>query len=144
MSTPIWLTRSWFLRKNSINSDFKAWYMDCPPSPRKKRASRGPHQPRRNINPVLFQNPHRRYNAVSSDWVLVSPRRVQRPSQGWQEPMPPAAFADCASECYLWPRNRRANGKHNPACTGESAGPYWERCGALVRGTLGSRMGPSS
>ena len=67
---------------------------------------------------MFLQNPHRRYNALSGDWVLVSPQRTQRPWQGRQETVPSAALAGYASDCYLCPGNQRANGAHNPAYSG--------------------------
>lgn len=74
--------------------------------------------PRAILIPVFLQQPHRRYNALSGDWVLVSPHRAQRPWQGRQEPVAPAALAGYAPDCYLCPGNRRANGEHNPAYSG--------------------------
>lgn len=59
--------------------------------------------------------PHRRFNALSGEWVLVSPHRTQRPWQGQQEdPAPRSAIAHDPS-CYLCPGNQRANGQRNPA-----------------------------
>lgn len=62
--------------------------------------------------------PQRRRNALTGDWVLVSPQRDQRPWQGAREapPLPPAAAHD--PECYLCPGNARAGGATNPAYTG--------------------------
>ena len=74
--------------------------------------------PPASLIPLLFQQPHRRYNALSGDWVLVSPHRAQRPWQGRQETVPSAALAGYASDCYLCPGNQRANGAHNPAYSG--------------------------
>ena len=62
----------------------------------------------------MIQSQHRRYNALTGDWVSVSPQRTQRPWQGQSEkPAPPGAPYDPA--CYLCPGNERANGEHNPA-----------------------------
>ncbi len=62
--------------------------------------------------------PHRRYNPLLRQWVLVSPQRTQRPWQG--ETTPPVTTAGPAYDptCYLCPGNARSGGQHNPAYTG--------------------------
>src|SRR6266700_2037674 len=60
------------------------------------------------------QDPHRRYNPLTRDWVLVSPHRTQRPWQGQVESTSPAAQPEYDSECYLCPCNARAGGARNP------------------------------
>ncbi|KZS42964.1 galactose-1-phosphate uridylyltransferase [Aquimarina aggregata] len=59
-------------------------------------------------------NPHKRYNILTGEWVLVSPHRTKRPWQGKNEE--PAKFSQESydSECYLCPTNTRANGEVNP------------------------------
>lgn len=58
--------------------------------------------------------PHRRYNPLSREWVLVSPHRTQRPWQGQVERPAEKERPAYAAACYLCPRNSRAGGKRNP------------------------------
>jgi UDPglucose--hexose-1-phosphate uridylyltransferase len=60
------------------------------------------------------QDPHRRLNALTGEWVLVSPHRTQRPWLGQVEPQAPAAQPEYDPECYLCPGNARAGGMRNP------------------------------
>lgn len=62
----------------------------------------------------LFKQPHRRYNSLTGEWVLVSAQRTERPWLGKTEKSetPAAPFYD--PHCYLCPGNRRASGKINP------------------------------
>jgi UDPglucose--hexose-1-phosphate uridylyltransferase len=64
------------------------------------------------------EQPHRRRNALTGEWVLVSPHRTERPWQGQVEPAAPALLPRHDPACYLCPGNRRANGATNPAYTG--------------------------
>ena len=67
------------------------------------------------MNPLLGASPHRRFNPLKREWVLVSPQRTQRPWQGQVErPAVPAALT-YVPECYLCPGNARAGGAQNPA-----------------------------
>jgi UDPglucose--hexose-1-phosphate uridylyltransferase len=70
------------------------------------------------INLSSTTRPHRRYNPLRGQWVLVSPQRTQRPWQGQtNKPAPPPKIAYDPT-CYLCPGNPRAGGAHTPAYTG--------------------------
>ncbi|MEM9709906.1 MAG: UDP-glucose--hexose-1-phosphate uridylyltransferase [Pseudomonadota bacterium] len=64
--------------------------------------------------------PHRRYNPLKGEWVLVSPHRNKRPWQGRSESVAPAQKPAYDPNCYLCPGNVRANGEVNP----DYKGPY--------------------
>jgi UDPglucose--hexose-1-phosphate uridylyltransferase len=65
----------------------------------------------------LTEYPHRRYNPLTREWVLVSPHRTKRPWQGQVEKLPPDTRPAYDPNCYLCPGNPRAGGRHNPAYT---------------------------
>jgi UDPglucose--hexose-1-phosphate uridylyltransferase len=63
------------------------------------------------------QDPHRRFNPLTREWVLVSPHRTQRPWLGQVESDTGPAAPEYDPECYLCPGNARAGGVRNPKYT---------------------------
>ena len=63
-------------------------------------------------------SPHRRKNALTGEWVTVSPQRTKRPWQGDEADVTEAAGASYDPDCYLCPGNTRANGLVNPNYSG--------------------------
>lgn len=62
----------------------------------------------------LTEDPHRRLNALTNEWVLVSPHRATRPWQGEVAQLKSAAEPIYDPECYLCPGNARVGGVRNP------------------------------
>jgi UDPglucose--hexose-1-phosphate uridylyltransferase len=64
------------------------------------------------------EHPHRRFNALTGDWVLVSPHRAKRPWQGQQEPVAEVSLPVHDPDCYLCAGATRASGAVNPQYRG--------------------------
>jgi UDPglucose--hexose-1-phosphate uridylyltransferase len=62
----------------------------------------------------LRRHPHRRYNPLTREWVLVSPQRTDRPWQGQMEEVVQEVKPEFDPECYLCPGNARVGGVRNP------------------------------
>lgn len=62
----------------------------------------------------INEDPHRRYNPLINEWVLVSPHRSKRPWQGQNEAVTTAELPKHDPECYLCAGNTRINGELNP------------------------------
>jgi UDPglucose--hexose-1-phosphate uridylyltransferase len=69
----------------------------------------------RGRNLKLTEDPHRRLNALTNEWILVSPHRATRPWQGEVAQIPTASEPAYDPSCYLCPGNLRAGGIRNPA-----------------------------
>jgi len=68
---------------------------------------------------TYIDSPHRRYNPLTDEWLLVSPQRAKRPWQGQVEDVPADTRPAYDPTCYLCPGNDRAGGqKHNPEYEG--------------------------
>ncbi len=66
----------------------------------------------------LTDKPHRRYNPLTGEWLLVSPHRNKRPWLGKIESSVTVSQKTYDPECYLCPGNERANKSRNPKYTG--------------------------
>jgi UDPglucose--hexose-1-phosphate uridylyltransferase len=66
----------------------------------------------------MYNSPHRRYNPLTREWILVSPHRAKRPWQGQVEKTAPPNLPEYDPTCYLCPGNERAGGINNPQYTG--------------------------
>ena len=62
----------------------------------------------------MFENPHRRYNPLTGDWLQVSPQRTKRPWLGQSEEDISEDKNAYEPKCYLCPGNERAGNEVNP------------------------------
>ena len=68
--------------------------------------------------PNFHDSPHRRYNPLTGEWVLISPHRMIRPWQGQMEKKSNRELPEYDPNCYLCPGNERNGGIKNPDYTG--------------------------
>jgi UDPglucose--hexose-1-phosphate uridylyltransferase len=64
------------------------------------------------------EHPHRRFNPLINEWVLVSPHRAKRPWQGQEEGADHSDKPSYDESCFLCKGNTRKNGEITPEYTG--------------------------
>ena len=65
----------------------------------------------------LNRIPHRRFNPLLREWVVVSPHRTERPWSGRVEKTQKHPAVTFDPNCYLCPGNKRAGGAQTPPYT---------------------------
>ena len=63
----------------------------------------------------LATHVHRRFNALTGEWILVSPQRTARPWRGQVDDRAPEIVPNYDASCYMCPANLRASGERNPS-----------------------------
>ena len=86
----------------------------------------------------LTEDPHRRLNPLTNEWVLVSPHRATRPWQGEVAQLQTGSEAEYDPSCYLCPGNARVGGVRNPRY--ESTFVFDNDFAALKPGTERERL----
>lgn len=66
---------------------------------------------------MILETPHRRFNPLTGEWLLVSPHRARRPWLGQVEKAPSENLPKYDPTCYLCPGNNRVGGHQNPQYT---------------------------
>lgn len=66
----------------------------------------------------FFDKPHRRFNPLTNEWILVSPHRTKRPWQGKVEDSDEEERLSYDPDCYLCPGNTRSGGAVNEDYSG--------------------------
>ena len=64
---------------------------------------------------IILDGPHRRFDPLTDEWVLVSAGRTRRPWLGREEQPAVESLPAYDPECYLCPGNSRVGGERNPA-----------------------------
>jgi UDPglucose--hexose-1-phosphate uridylyltransferase len=71
-------------------------------------------EPAPKVTRRLLTEPHRRYDPLSDEWLLVSAGRTGRPWRGRREGAVAEELPVYDPSCYLCPGNLRASGERNP------------------------------